>query len=118
MDEVISIYTRTQAIEDGELVDVSETSEAKEVGFKVPICVTRSLWSKIDGCKQDGQDIRGRLWDVCFLSLIQFRKNKAAGKDCHIVEFEIIFYEDRLPITLWLVFNEHEGFTIMFPSDY
>ena len=118
MGEVVSIYTRKQAIEDGELVDVSETSEAKEAGFKIPVCVTRALWSKIEGYKQNGQDIHGRLWDVCFLSVMQFRKDRAAGKDCRIIEFKIVFYEDRFPKTLWLVFNEHEGFTIMFPSDY
>ena len=32
---VISAYTRAQAIEDGILVDVSET--AREAGFKIPV---------------------------------------------------------------------------------
>ena len=35
-DEVIHSYTRQQAIEDGVLVDVSSTPEAKEAGFKAP----------------------------------------------------------------------------------
>ena len=37
---VLSVYTRAQAIEDGILVDVSET--AREAGFKIPVAVTRS----------------------------------------------------------------------------
>lgn len=116
--EVISCYTREQAIEDGELVDISNTSEVKEAGFKVPVCVTCVLWHKIDNYKEYGQDTNGRLWDVCFLSIMQFRKDRMAGKDCRIVEFKVKFYEDNGLTKLWLVFNEHEGFTMMFPSDY
>ena len=118
MGEVISVYTRRQAIEDGELVDISETSEAIEAGFKIPVCVTRALWGKIDGYKEDGQVKNGRLWDVCYLALIQFRKDRQAGKDCHIVEFRVKFYEDKYPTAFYLVFNEFEGFTIMHPEDY
>ena len=40
--EPISIYTRAQAIEDGVLVDVSES--AREAGFKFPVAVTRTVW--------------------------------------------------------------------------
>ena len=36
--EVISCYTRKQAIEDGVLVDVSQT--ARECGFRHPVAVT------------------------------------------------------------------------------
>lgn len=39
--EPIYIYTRKQAIEDGVLIDVTET--AKEAGFKVPVAVTCAL---------------------------------------------------------------------------
>ena len=39
---VLSAYTRAQAIEDGILVDVSET--AREAGFRIPVAVTRTVW--------------------------------------------------------------------------
>ncbi len=39
---VVSSYTRTQAIEDGVLVDVSEM--AQEAGFKHPVALTRAVW--------------------------------------------------------------------------
>ena len=42
--EIIYAYTRAQAIEDGELVDVSET--ARESGIKFPVAVTRAVWAK------------------------------------------------------------------------
>ena len=41
--EVISSYSRAQAIEDGALVDVSEM--AREAGIKAPICLTQGAWS-------------------------------------------------------------------------
>ena len=42
---VLSAYTRAQAIEDGFLVDVSET--AREAGFTIPVAVTRSAWNRL-----------------------------------------------------------------------
>ena len=42
--EVISNYSRAQAIEDGVLVDVSAT--AKETGIKFPVGMTRTLWDR------------------------------------------------------------------------
>ena len=43
--EIISLYTRSQAIEDGFLVDVSDM--AREAGFKWPVVVTRRVWDEI-----------------------------------------------------------------------
>ena len=69
--EVISTYTRKQAIEDGLLIDVSET--AKEAGFRVPVAVTQAVWE--DCCEWDEkdarrhyQDVSGRLWDVIYMA--------------------------------------------------
>ena len=66
---VISVYTRAQAIEDGILVDVSET--AREAGFKIPVAVTRSVWDRLVALPegyQGFQDERGRLWDVVWMA--------------------------------------------------
>ena len=65
----LSTYTRAQAIEDGILVDVSET--AREAGFKIPVAVTRTVWERLvalpDGYR-GFQDERGRLWDVVWMA--------------------------------------------------
>ena len=67
--EVISVYTRAQAIADGSLIDISET--AREQGFKYPVAMTRAAWSDFVAWtdadnKRKGtvQDEMGRLWDV------------------------------------------------------
>ena len=66
---VLSAYTRAQAIEDGFLVDVSET--AREAGFTIPVAVTRSVWSRLIALPEGYrgfQDERGRLWDILWLA--------------------------------------------------
>ena len=42
---LVHAYTRAQAIEDGCLVDVSET--AREAGFKVPVALTAAVWAEL-----------------------------------------------------------------------
>ena len=66
---VISVYTRAQAIEDGILVDVSET--AREAGFTIPVAVTRAVWDRLVALPEGYlgfQDERGRLWDVLWMA--------------------------------------------------
>ncbi|WP_456447980.1 DUF6573 family protein [Thiolapillus sp.] len=71
--EVIYAYTRAQAIEDGVLVDVSET--AREAGFRWPVAITQAAWedciawTEDDNNRQVYQDESGRLWDVLWMAL-------------------------------------------------
>jgi hypothetical protein len=65
--EIISVYKRAQAIEDGFLVDVSK--DAREAGFKYPVAITRVAWGKYVEIPTGvtGQDIAGRLWDILWM---------------------------------------------------
>ena len=67
--EIVSAYSRAQAIEDGVLVDVSET--AREAGITYPVALTRAVWescvevpTRADGSPVPCQDETGRRWDV------------------------------------------------------
>ncbi|MDA8128050.1 MAG: hypothetical protein M0Z73_05010 [Betaproteobacteria bacterium] len=68
----IHTYSRTQAIEDGLLVDVTEI--AAETGFRLPVAMTRAAWldciewSEEDSRRQAYQDPSGRLWDVVWMA--------------------------------------------------
>jgi hypothetical protein len=64
--EVISVYTRAQALEDG-LVDVSEM--AKEAGIKFPVALTAAVYGQYVEVPEGitGQDERGRLWDILWM---------------------------------------------------
>lgn len=70
--ETIHIYTRAQAIEDGVLVEVSDT--AREAGFRLPVAMSRCAWedcvawSQDDSKRQTYQDEAGRLWDVLWMA--------------------------------------------------
>ena len=76
----IFAYTRAQAIEDGILVDVSET--AREAGFRIPVAVTRTVWSRLVALPEGYrgfQDERGRLWDVLWMA--RHYALRASGSD-------------------------------------
>ena len=75
MENVIYKYTRQDALEDGFLIDVTET--AKEAGIKYPVALTHAVyedcveWSDSDSNrKKTYQDKAGRLWDV--VSMLRF----------------------------------------------
>jgi uncharacterized protein DUF6573 len=72
--EIISTYTRGQALEDGVLVDV--TDMAKEAGVKYPVALTATVYHTYVEVPEGlvCQDLAGRLWDI----LCMFR-TRAAG---------------------------------------
>ena len=77
-DDLISVYTRGQAIADGDLVDVSGT--AREAGFVYPVALTRAVWATIEDVPpalQGIQDVRGRLWDVLWMARLAARRGGA-----------------------------------------
>lgn len=67
------VYTRAQAIEDGQLIDVSTT--AREAGTVWPVAMTCAAWGDCVEWTDEterrkgygGQDEAGRLWDVCWM---------------------------------------------------
>ena len=75
MDKIIHSYTRAEAIEDGFLVDVSET--AKEAGFRYPVALTRTVYDRYVEVPEgvEGQDEGGRLWDILFMCRHAIRKS-------------------------------------------
>lgn len=81
--EVISTYTRAQAIEDGVLIDAG--SMAQEAGFKWPVAVTSAAWADCvawtedDNRQQVYQDESGRLWDVLYMASHAIRTRSGNG---------------------------------------
>jgi Family of unknown function (DUF6573) len=73
--ELISSYSRAEAIADGALVAVAE-GIAREAGFCSPVALTRAAfddcvaWSDADSARTGVwlQDETGRLWDVLFMA--------------------------------------------------
>lgn len=70
---VIASYTRSDAIRDGVLVDVTE--DAAAVGFRLAVALTAAAWA--EAVAWDGgecQDETGRLWDVLWMASLAARR--------------------------------------------
>lgn len=96
--DVVSSYTRAQAIADGVLVDCSNL--AREAGFRVPLALTAAVWHSCvawtDANEQDkpmGQSEVGRLWDVLWMALLAAKRTEG----------------DRAPFTVLRVPREGVG---------
>lgn len=77
--EVISTYSRSEALADGVLVDVTRQASTAEMmgGFVVPVAVTSALWAAIEAIPErlDGiADVRGRLHDVLWMARLAARR--------------------------------------------
>ena len=82
-DDIIHSYTRADALEDGNLVDVSQWCGGM---FTVQTVVTRSVWEDcIEWSKEDtertgmGQDTRGRAHDVLWLAFLTARSKRGSS---------------------------------------
>jgi hypothetical protein len=87
--DVIYAYTRTQAIEDGVLIDVTET--AREAGIKHPTALTQAVWADYVAVPDElrgSQDVSGRLWDALWMLSVAIRTGRIQGD---IGTYEVIF---------------------------
>ena len=76
---VIFSYTRAQAIEDGDLVDLTEW--AKKTGFRIPVACTSAVWHRYitppAGTRELGQSERGRGHDVLWMLFVAIQRQSA-----------------------------------------
>jgi hypothetical protein len=66
--EIISTYSRAQAVADGMQVEVSKT--AQEAGIRFPVFLTRTVYDSYVTVPPgvSGQDEPGRLWDILWMT--------------------------------------------------
>jgi len=101
---VVDTYTRKQAIEDGELADVSEVG--KEFGFKYPIAVTSALWNIIEkSAKVTGVTWDWIMWDI--LTMMNFTIQRQESSDTCYFAFSAVLEEDKEGelIEVWSLIN-------------
>ena len=78
-EDLIYSYTRKHALDDGVLVDVSET--AREAGFRIPVALTASVWEDVNAIPQSRkgiEDWQGRLWDLRWMAQAAARNAKGS----------------------------------------
>lgn len=122
-DNVISVYTRAQALQDGVLLDVSDL--AREAGFTWPTALSDHLYHSYIVPALDlvgeGQSIAGRLWDT----LMVLRHAIRSSKDDTYLRFTVLFQmsPSAAPVPVELVSvagPDDDGspcLTIMLPED-
>ena len=116
--DVISAYTRADAIADGALVDVTKT--AQEAGFVWPVAITQGLWATINDIPKSKsyQDVQGRLWDVLYMAFLAAR----GRPDDAQLNYRVIMHHGRKTyITLKMVSGPGDQaepvITIMLPHE-
>jgi hypothetical protein len=97
--EIISVYSRAQAIEDGVLVDLCQGEHGalvKEAGFKFPVACTAEVFadciSLTDAAERAGNDIKGRLWDVLWMLKLAIRRAQRTDR----IHFTVLVVRDRV----------------------
>ena len=84
--ETIYSYSRTQAIEDGVLVDLSQVDSIHQA-WKHHFACTSAVWAIIEeALKRPGQDLTGICHDISFMAMIAIRK----ADDHEFVLFRVI----------------------------
>ena len=137
--EVISSYSRADAIEDGELIDISEL--AREAGLKYPVAVSRGVYAILapwdDGREGDhsgpkegqalyglGQSFAGRAWDLLAILLYEVRQGQRGQR----VDFAPLFLmghkwtQDRpMPVKMYAMCGPGDTaepvITVMLPEE-
>lgn len=117
----IHVYTRANAIADGQLVDVS--AFGTEAGFGHPVALTAAAWQLTVAWSDDEpaiQDERGRLWDVVYMAADAARKR--AGNEL-LFTVAVIPRGEHTPRTMQLKVHCGPGddgqpvVTIMLPEE-
>jgi hypothetical protein len=101
MTDIIYAYTRKQAIEDGEQVDVSTT--AAEAGIRFPVFLTRRVFDAYVTVPPNVscQDEAGRLWDI--VSMLRFAIKSGSSDGDHIEYSLYVRNDNRRPKLVKLV---------------
>ena len=97
--DVVYSYTRSQAIEDGVLVDISKL--AQEAGFKFPVAVTRAVFELLDDTAQAGQSFEGRAWDLLMVLHFEIKRSKNTDTVHFAPYFNARNHSTPKPYKLW-----------------
>ena len=104
---------------DGVLVDVTAT--AAEMGYRVPVAVTRAVWvGVVEPDETPGQSVEGRLWDVLWMLHYAIRTGPRAGSLVRYQLYALIGGVSRLVTLKAAIGPGDEGepvITIMEPDE-
>lgn len=77
---VVSVYTRKQAIEDGVLVSLSDNFPNECRIYKWPVACTSTVWTMIErAAESDGVEVAVYVWDLVYMSYMAVQAAKSSG---------------------------------------
>lgn len=123
MPDIIYSYSRSQALSDGVLIDVSGI--AHEAGFKLPVAVSDTLYHgyltpPLELAKE-GLSLEGRLWDTLSVLRYAIKASPATDRLSFTVLFAQVPGAEPEPVDLLAVCGPGDSsepvITIMLPSD-
>jgi hypothetical protein len=111
--DVISVYADAQALEDGFLVDIASL----RIAFRgLPVNrISRHLFDDLMPFVQAEAAVFDGEVQKALASILRTKCQCASGDADNTGEVGDIY---RIPPALWLVRNEVDGWTAMYPSDY
>ena len=116
---VIFTYTRTQALEDGQLVDISKI--AREAGFKFPVAITCGVNELLNDTTRPGQSFEGRAWDMLMVLRFQIKKSHNSDTIYFAPLFNAKAHKELIPYELWAKCHAGDNFepviTVMLISE-
>lgn len=120
--ELISRYSRADAIADGVLVDVSVM--AKEAGIKYPTAVTQAVFERYVRVPEGlaDQDEAGRLWDLLWMLRVAIQQAASNTDSLHFT-LAVKQFESAGPVPTSLKALCHPGdegepvITILLPDE-
>jgi hypothetical protein len=121
--ELVSVYSRSQAISDQVLFDI--TSLAKEAGFSIPTAVTEAVYvSCLDPSPEliaAGQSVTGRTWDTLQVLLFAIAVNPVRSEILFKVLFQMAPDASPVPIELKAIIgpgdDDRPVLTILLPNE-
>lgn len=118
--DIISRYTRAQAIEDGVLADIS--SLAKEAGFKYPVAISTGIVSIIeDAVNKGGKDWNGVVWDILTMLLYYIKRGQGGNRtDFNVLIWSKFTRKDQLVKMYAICGGGDDGepvITVMLPTE-
>lgn len=89
--EIIDVYSRKEAIEDGFQVRCPDAIR-QEAGIKFPVYFTSTLWEQYitppENLEGYGQSLDGRLWDVLWMWRFNVQKQRPDGPE---MTYSVVF---------------------------
>ncbi|HOF10142.1 MAG TPA: hypothetical protein PLV33_09125 [Opitutaceae bacterium] len=114
--ECIYSYSRSQALADGVLVDLSEIETIK-AHWKYPFACSAMVWEIIEAALQkDGQDLNGICHDISWMALIAVRTGRQGAGQIH---FKVIIAGTKHALKLHIGPGDDPApvLTLMLPSE-